>query len=137
MSVSFTTANLNRRCIMFSLKTKVCLALAFALLLGSSTAVMANPTAGAHGGVQRAPAYGTVLHTIRYNAFERADFAVNGDGDTNLNVEVYDANFRLIVRTVGAGDKCHVNWTPNYTGTFYIYVRNSGSVWNRYNWRAY
>jgi hypothetical protein len=108
----------------------------FAALSVAST-VFADPPGGAISGVARAPARGATVHTIVYRGGEQADFSVQGDGDTTLNIVVRDANGFEIVRTRGPGDRCHVAWRPNTTGVFYIYVVNDGAVYNQYNWRGY
>jgi hypothetical protein len=112
-------------------------ALALVLPLALATEVKANPTGGALGGVNRAPALGAGVHRIVYNGGEQADFSVVGDGDTTLNVIVKDANGVEIVRTRGPGDRCHVSWQVGRTGAYYIYVVNEGVVYNQYTWRAF
>lgn len=50
---------------------------------------------------------------------------------------VKDENGREVVRTTGPGDRGHVSWTPSRTQVYAIYIVNSGSVYNEYQWRAY
>lgn len=109
-------------------------------LVGSLTMTpiaTANPEGGSISNVHRVAAFEVNKHTIVYRGGEQADFAVVGDGDTTLNVIVRDVNGVEITRTRGPGDRCHVRWTPNRTGVFYIYVINEGDVYNQYHWRAY
>jgi len=114
-----------------------CGALVAAAVLAPVAAVKADPRGGPLSGVQRAPANGSIVHTIVYNGGERADFAVTGDGDTTLNIVVRDGAGNLVVRTTGRGDRAHVSWYPRETATYRIYVVNEGGVYNEYSWRAY
>lgn len=109
---------------------------AFAFLAQPQGA-MANPLGGAFGGVHRAPARGAGVHTAIYNANERADFTVHGDGDTTLNVIVKDAAGNIVTRTSGPGDRCHVQWYPRQTQVYTIYVVNEGNVYNEYRYRGF
>jgi hypothetical protein len=97
----------------------------------------ADPTGGAKSGMGRAPAFGSDVHTITYNAGEVADFAIVGDGDSTLNIIVKDAAGDVIVRTTGAGDRAHVSWVPSRTQAYTIFVINEGAVYNQYTYRAY
>ena len=114
-----------------------CTALAVLATLSLVPAIFADPSGGAISGVARAPAGGATVHTVVYRGGEQADFSIQGDGDTTLNIIVKDANGFEIARTRGPGDRCHVAWRPATTGVFQIYVVNEGGVYNQYNWRAY
>jgi hypothetical protein len=105
--------------------------------LALATTAFADPTGGAVSGVNRCPANGTSVHMIMYNGGEQADFTVDGDGDTTLNVIVKDAGGNEVLRTTGPGDSIHVKWTPPQTGTYFIFVVNEGGVYNQYRWKAY
>lgn len=97
----------------------------------------ADPPGGPIAGVARSPAGGATMHTIVYRGGERADFSIEGDGDTTLNIIVKDANGVEIGRTRGPGDRTHVAWRPTATGVYYIFVVNEGTVYNQYRWRAF
>jgi hypothetical protein len=71
-------------------------------------------------------------YTIWFRAGELAEVAVNGDGDTDLDLYVYDENGHLIVSDTDATDQCYVRWTPAWTGQFRIKIANLGSVYNNY-----
>lgn len=62
---------------------------------------------------------------------ERAYVAISGDGDSDLDLFVYDENNNLICRSNTAGDDESCAWQPRWTGRFRIEVRNLG-VANRY-----
>jgi len=63
---------------------------------------------------------------------ERAEVAVDGDDDTDLDLFIYDQNGNLIISDTRAGDFGGVYWTPRWTGPFTIRVVNLGTVWNHY-----
>jgi hypothetical protein len=92
-------------------------------------------TLGPPGGpirlVRTIPARTVVSWNIRFNAGEVAHVNVVGDGDTDLDVYVYDQNGNLITRDIRFGDRVGVSWTPRWTGSFRIEVHNLGRVWNR------
>lgn len=58
--------------------------------------------------------------------------AVRGDGDTDLDLFVYDENGNLIEKDDDATDRCIVSFTPKWTGSFTIKIKNLGNVYNSY-----
>ncbi|GAB1415270.1 hypothetical protein MASR2M117_06760 [Paludibacter sp.] len=95
-----------------------------------------TPTRGAVGGPKegyyKVAAGGSDIFTVKFWANERATVAVSGDGDTDLDLYVYDESGNLIVKDDDYSDDCIVNWTPKWTGQFTIKVVNCGNVYNRY-----
>ena len=69
---------------------------------------------------------------INFYAGELARVAVVGDGDTDLDLYIYDANGNLIVADTDYTDRCLVQFVPRWTGTFRVRVVNNGYVSNRY-----
>jgi hypothetical protein len=63
---------------------------------------------------------------------ELARIVVMGDGDTDLDLEVFDENGNLIARDVDYSDQCVVQWTPKWTGNFTVRIKNLGRVYNDY-----
>lgn len=61
-----------------------------------------------------------------------AEIAVSGDGDTDLDLYVYDSNGNLIAKDDDYTDDCYVRWVPAWTGKFIVKVVNRGSLYNRY-----
>lgn len=61
-----------------------------------------------------------------------AEVLVSGDGDTDLDLYVYDSNGNLIVADTDYTDDCYVNWVPRWTGRYTIRVVNRGPVYNNY-----
>ncbi len=81
----------------------------------------------------RVDAKGTDVYTIRFWGGELACVVVSGDGDTDLDLYVYDENDNLITSDTDGSDQCVVSWTPKWTGTFTIKIKNRGKVFNRYS----
>lgn len=61
-----------------------------------------------------------------------AEVGLSGDGDTDLDLYVYDSNGNLIAADTDYTDDCYVNWVPRWTGRYTIKVVNRGRVANRY-----
>jgi hypothetical protein len=72
------------------------------------------------------------VYKITFRGGEVARVAVSGDGDTRLDLYVYDENGILVNSQVGPGDDCLSSWMPKWTGVFIIKVVNRGRVPNRY-----
>ncbi len=69
---------------------------------------------------------------IKFNGGETAKVAISGDGDTRLDLYIYDENGNLVTSMVGPGDDALASWTPKWTGVFSVKVVNRGRVQNRY-----
>jgi hypothetical protein len=91
---------------------------------------------GASGGPKSAThnveARATDQFRISFQGGQPAAVAISGDGDTDLDLYVYDENNLLICRADGVSDDEICRWTPRWTGMFRIEVRNLGTVYNRY-----
>lgn len=74
----------------------------------------------------------TVTYSMNYIAGQTAEVAVSGDGDTDLDLFIYDSNGNLIAKDNDYSDDCYVRWCPRWTGRFVIKVVNRGGVANRY-----
>lgn len=72
------------------------------------------------------------VYKIRFTAGQTAAVFVSGDGDTDLDLYIYDENGNLITKDDDYTDECYCSWTPMWTGTFIIEVKNRGNVYNRY-----
>lgn len=75
---------------------------------------------------------GSDMYTMDFRGGELAVVTVIGDGDTDLDLYVYDNNGNLITRDQDYTDDCVVTFVPRWTGTFYIKIVNRGSVYNNY-----
>jgi hypothetical protein len=84
----------------------------------TSTQVLANST--------------DVFH-VTFSGGSQATVAISGDGDTDLDLYVYDENGNLVASDLSTSDTAAVSWTPAWTGDFRIEVKNRGSVYNAYS----
>lgn len=106
--------------------------LAFALTLFAGASAQAGRTRGP--GIQnaRVPAGGTVTLNDTFSADQVAEVYVLGDGDTDLDLYVYDENGNLIASDTDNLDVCFVRWNPKWTGGFRIVIKNLGGVYNEF-----
>lgn len=91
---------------------------------------------GASGGPKyansRVEAHDYDLYNVTFRSGETAIVTVIGDGDTDLDLYVYDSNGNLIDSDNDYTDNCVCTWTPRWTGNFRIKIVNRGNVYNRY-----
>ena len=91
---------------------------------------------GAVGGPSRTVEYVNGNSTDSYNiSFVEgyvAEIFVSGDGDTDLDLYVYDSNGNLIASDTDYTDDCYVRWIPRWTGRFIVKIVNRGPVYNKY-----
>jgi len=69
---------------------------------------------------------------IIFRGGEIAEIAISGDGDTDLDLYVYDENGNLVGSDTDYTDDCYVSFRPRWTGSFKVVVKNLGNVYNRY-----
>jgi hypothetical protein len=74
----------------------------------------------------------TDVYRITFRGEEVARTALSGDGDTRLDLYIYDENDNLVTSQVGPGDDCLASWVPRWTGVFTVRVVNRGLLSNRY-----
>ena len=74
----------------------------------------------------------TDTYQVSFIAHYLAEIAVSGDGDTDLDLYVYDSNGNLIAKDEDYSDDCYVSWVPKWTGRFVVKVVNRGPLYNRY-----
>lgn len=67
-----------------------------------------------------------------FSGGQLAEVGIVGDGDTDLDLYVYDENANLICRSESYSDTEYCSWEPSWTGPFLVIVRNLGPVWNEY-----
>jgi hypothetical protein len=63
---------------------------------------------------------------------ELARIGVLGNGNSDLDLEVFDENGNLIVRDIDYSDQCLVQWTPKWTGQYTVRITNLGRFSNEY-----
>ena len=76
--------------------------------------------------------YSTDIYTISFYGQSKAEVAVIGDGDTDLDLYVYDENGNFIASDADLTDRCYVSFYPRWTGPFRIKIVNRGGVYNNY-----
>lgn len=107
-----------------------------ATLLALIDNVKNSATRGAVGGEKstttRVKAGATDVFKVRFRGGERAMVLVSGDGDTDLDLFIYNANGDLVDSDTDDTDDCVCIWTPRYTSTYTIKVKNYGRVYNEY-----
>ena len=67
---------------------------------------------------------------IDFYGNEYAEVAIVGDGDTDLDLFIYDENGNFIASGETYSDVEVVGFTPLWTGTFIVEVHNLGNVYN-------
>ena len=93
---------------------------------------MSSPVGGRKYDVHRVAAHTTDVFHVTFRGTEDAAVVISGDGDTDLDLYVYDENGNLIGSDTDGSDDCVVRFNPRWTGVFRIEVRNLGSVYNQY-----
>ena len=81
---------------------------------------------------RRVAANSYVIDYVNYKSGILAEVFISGDGDTDLDMYVYDENGNLVGQDDDYSDDCYVSWYPKWTGTFIIKVVNRGKVYNNY-----
>jgi hypothetical protein len=71
-------------------------------------------------------------YTVTFRGGQVARVAAIGDGDTDLDLYIYDENGQEVVRDTDSSDNCVVQWTPKWTGEFRVKVVNLGYEANAY-----
>lgn len=74
----------------------------------------------------------TDTYNISFVANQLAEILVSGDGDTDLDLYVYDSNGNLIEKDIDYSDDCYVRWIPKWTGRYIVKIVNRGPLYNRY-----
>lgn len=91
---------------------------------------------GAYGGPKRTQtrvrAKATDVFPISFRGGEQAVVSVSGDGDTDLDLFVFDQKGNLIASATDGTDDCIVRFYPLRSGLFIVRVKNLGGVYNRY-----
>jgi hypothetical protein len=94
--------------------------------------VQAGADGGPKVGTKVVRAYATDSFVVKFTGGAPAMVYVEGDGDTDLDLYVFDETGKLIGADEDDTDVCLVTWTPRRTGMFTIRVVNRGALSNRY-----
>jgi hypothetical protein len=87
------------------------------------------------GGVSRSYRVDSYSSRTLYGTFrgnELAELAILGDGDTDLDLYIYNADGYLVASDSDDSDKCYLTWRPQYTSSYKIVVKNRGKVYNNF-----
>jgi hypothetical protein len=102
-----------------------------ALLLATPRA-QADPVDGPSCGTWSVNADEEHIYHVSFYGGELGRVRIQGDGDTDLDLYVYDEFGNLIDYDTRYSDYGVVVWEPRWTGSFTIRVVNLGDVYNRY-----
>lgn len=105
---------------------------AAALLVTLPVTALAGAVGGPKYSSTQVNAGATDVFEVSFAAGEAATVLISGDGDTDLDLYVYDENGNLVASDTSSSDSASVSWTPLWTGAFRVEVKNLGNVYNRY-----
>jgi hypothetical protein len=74
----------------------------------------------------------TDIYEISFIEGKLAEIGLEGDGDTDLDLYVYDSLGNLLVMDEDYTDQCYVSWVPKWTGKFEVRIVNRGPILNNY-----
>jgi hypothetical protein len=72
-------------------------------------------------------------YNVSFRGGERAAVYANGPGITDLDMYIFDQNGNTICRDIDYSDNMSCFWTPRWTGTFRVEVRNLGNTGVSFN----
>ena len=107
---------------------KVCLS----FVIAATFALCSYSPAYAQNSTHRVEANSTNRHTMFLRSGQRATINITGDGDTDLDIYVFDPSGTEVARDISTDDRETVSFTANRTGNYRVEIRNLGNVWNRY-----
>lgn len=79
----------------------------------------------------------TDTYCVTFKGGEEAMVIVSGDGDTDLDLYIYDEYGNLIDYDNDDMDTMVCTWIPRWTGKYTIEIRNLGDVRNYYTMWTY
>jgi hypothetical protein len=74
----------------------------------------------------------TNQYSVKFYGGESVTVIVAGDGNTDLDLQIFDSNGTLIGSDAGNSSESIITWLPNKTETFTIKVVNKGKIQNDY-----
>jgi hypothetical protein len=98
--------------------------------------VVADPCNGVQFGTHTVNAHGEETFYECFWQGEWSRVALIGDGDTDLDLYVYDPFGNLVGCDTDYTDWCEVTWFARVGGTYRIVVLNRGSVYNEFTIQA-
>ena len=98
----------------------------------SSVASSRGNTLGPQSGTDSVRAYDTDIYEIQFAGGRWAEVLLSGDGDTDLDLFVYDEYGNEVCSDISFDDQEYCSWRPRRTGFFTIEIENLGGVYNVY-----
>lgn len=102
------------------------------LALTASVSAVAGNVDGKTVTFESVIAFGTDVYHVNFKRGEVAVVVVKGDGDTDLDLRIYDSRGNLVCSDIDYTDMPICSWEPRREGTYRIEVENLGSVYNEY-----
>jgi hypothetical protein len=106
------------------------MAMVTVILTVTSIPALADAYGGPKQGIYRLRANSFKTFTVSFVGGRAAVVMLKGDGDTDLDLYIYDENDNLVARDTDNSDYCIAEWLPRWTGEFTIKVVNHGRVYN-------
>jgi len=102
------------------------------VLLGMTAYTPANSKDGARRWTKTLKRGSEVIYKIVFQSErnvqrQQAEFAVIGDGSTDVDIEVYDAQGNMVAKDTFYSDLALCRWAPQSTQEYTIKVKNLGS----------
>jgi hypothetical protein len=113
------------------LRSSVAASLAAMLIFGTANSSLAGAVSKIDS-MQRVEANSSQIYDIRFNGGELARVWIIGDGDTDLDLYVYDQRGRLVIKNENKTDNAQVYFSPQQTESYTVMVKNRGGVYNRF-----
>lgn len=76
--------------------------------------------------------HSTDVWKIRVRGGVQTYVVVSGDGDTDLDVKIYDENGKIVADSENGCESDVLSFVPRWTAVYTIKIKNLGSVYNRY-----
>jgi hypothetical protein len=108
------------------------LALGIVALFLTVQGVEAGRIGGPGKTVTKVNANSTDKFDVKFEGGKLARVEVRGDGDTDLDLYIYDEEGTVVTKDDDNTDHCIVTWTPSNTMKYTIRVVNRGRVYNQY-----
>lgn len=84
-------------------------------------------------GSPRVEANSSIHYDYTFIGNQDALVTISGDGDTDLDLYIYDQNGNEVCRSTANGDDEYCAWNPRWTGAFRVKIKNYGNIYNRFN----
>ena len=117
---------------MYQFRKSIAALAMFAVIAVSSATAMAADKGPRIDQYDTVNAWGTMTYQLTFKRGINSRVIVQGDGDTDLDLYIYDRHGNLIVADEDYTDYCVVDFLPYVTSEFTIHIVNRGSVYNRY-----